>query len=241
MIFTDNKERFNLRADSNISCLITGSKNNSKIRDFGVLVSNIMSVHLDPSLIAQDFTTGSQIIGKLGESFAAWNFYNTNSQLQKQFTVMEQCKRFIPGFVAANNHSVGDSYRCKVSVEYNGKTYGLALSELSDGQKILFVLYSILSNVPDGSTVLIDEPENFLAPGELQPWLDAVHDEWEERGIQFILISHNPKTLNWYHKEAIMLKIAGEPPKIVAEKNSADSSAKLFDKLSEMEWMENGA
>ncbi|MDR0307239.1 MAG: AAA family ATPase [Chitinispirillales bacterium] len=240
-ICTDDGKDLSFSADWNVSGLVTGSRNNSKIIKFGQLMSNVLSVHLNPSLMARDFTAGSQTIGQFGENFAAWNFYNTIRQLNKQLLVFEQCKHFIPGFVTISNPSVGDSYRCKVSVGYNGKTYELALSELSDGQKILFALYSILSNVPDGSTVLIDEPENFLSPGELQPWLNAVNSAWEERDIQFIIISHNPKILNWYHKEAVILKISDKPPRIIAEKNSADPSVSLFDKLREMEWMENGA
>jgi AAA15 family ATPase/GTPase len=178
-ILNDKNETIHLNTDRDNSALVTASSNNSRIRRFGQLVSNIMSVHLCPSLLSADFTIGSQTIGEFGESFSAWNFSNTNRQIQRQPWVFEQCKNFIPGFIAANSHPVGDSYRCKVSIEYNGKPYELALSELSDGQKILFALYSILANVADGSTILIDEPENFLAPSELQPWLDAIHDACE--------------------------------------------------------------
>jgi ABC-type cobalamin/Fe3+-siderophores transport system ATPase subunit len=114
------------------------------------------------------------------------------------------------------------------------------MRELSDGQKMLFVLYSLLANMPDESTLFIDEPENYLAPGELQPWLDAVNDAWEERKIQFIFITHNPKTLNWYHKEAVIFKIEDEPPRIVAEKNANNTSETLFNRLCEMEWQKDG-
>ena len=95
--------------------------------------------------------------------------------------------------------------------------------------------------MPDGSTLIIDEPGSYLAPGELQPWLDAVNDAWEERDIQFILITHNPKTINWHHKEAIVFGIEDEPPQIIAELNSNNTNETLFDRLSEMEWKNNGS
>ena len=238
-IFTENGNMLNFYADQNISGLVTASRNNSKIKLFGELITKIIAVYLTPALIAQDFTVGSQTIGSQGEYFTAWNFQKLNRQPHKQIMVFEQCKSFIPGFIAVYYNSIGDSYRCKASVEYNGKSYELALNELSDGQKILFALYSIIINVPDGSILLIDEPENFLAPTELQPWLDAVNDAWEERNIQFILITHNPKTLNWYHKEAIIFSIVDEPPRIEDVKNSNDTDETLFEKLCEMEWLRN--
>jgi AAA15 family ATPase/GTPase len=154
----------------------------------------------------------------------------------------KQCKNFIPGFVSANSPQNGDVYRWKTRVKYNNEYFELELRELSDGQKTLFALYSLLVNVQDGSTIIIDEPENYLAPSELQPWLDAINDAWEERDIQFILITHNPKTLNWYHKEALIFKIEAEPPRITIEKNDADSTdIPLFNKLSETEWVHRGS
>jgi len=240
-IYTDNGKRLDLNADQNISGLVTASRNNNNIKKFGVLISRLYAVHLDPKLIALDFTVGSQMLGAYGENFTAWNFHKANYQLQKQITLFEQCKNFIPGFIAANSHPVGDAYRYKINIEYNYKTYDLALSELSDGQKILFALYSILINVPDDSTIMIDEPENFLAPSELQPWLNAVNDAYEERNIQFILITHNPKTLNWYHSEAVIFNIVDEPPRIKADKYNNDTNQILYEKLCEMEWLSNGS
>jgi ABC-type cobalamin/Fe3+-siderophores transport system ATPase subunit len=153
----------------------------------------------------------------------------------------KQCENFIPGFVSVNSPQSGDMFRWKVRVKYHENYYELELRELSDGQKALFVLYSLLANIPDGSTLIIDEPENYLAPGELQPWLDAVNDAWEERDIQFILITHNPKTLNWYHRDAVIFKIEDEPPRITAERNGNNSSETLFEKLSGMEWTKDGS
>ena len=156
-------------------------------------------------------------------------------------TAMKNCKSFIPGFVSINCPPSGDMFRWKVRVKYIGRYFDLELRELSDGQKALFVLYSLLANVPNGLTLIIDEPENYLAPGELQPWLDAVNDAWEERDIQFVLITHNPKTLNWYHKEALIFSIEDEPPRIAAERNSNNTTETLFNRLSEMEWGADGS
>lgn len=70
--------------------------------------------------------------------------------------------------------------------------------ELSDGQRCLICLYTILHFVlaQGGATVVIDEPENFISLREIQPWLTAVSDVIEESHSQIILISHHPELIN---------------------------------------------
>jgi predicted ATPase len=190
----------------------------------------------------QDFLQGSRTLGKLGENFPAWRFDRVISQSEKQNWVIERCKNFIPGLVSINNPKSGDMYRLVVRVNFEGKNHDLNFQELSDGQKVLMALYYILANTPDRSTLILDEPENFLAPGELQPWLNAMHDAWEERDIQFIVISHNPITLNWFHNEAFIFEAGGEPPRVTFHRNGGDKEGlTLFNKLCEMEWAANEA
>lgn len=239
---TDDNKSLSFSCDWNTSALVTGSYNNSNIRRFGSMVAQVFAVQFDPVVIAEDFSVGTQTLGLHGENFSAWHFYKTTTQSEKQEIVKNQCKNFIPGFVSINSPQSGDVFRWKIRTNFlnkDNKPSEIALNELSDGQKKLFALYSLIANVPDGSTIFIDEPENYLAPGELQPWLDAVHDAWEEQNIQFILISHNPKTLNWYHEEALIFKVVGTPPRIEVETNAGNTSSALFDRLSEMGWMDS--
>jgi len=74
---------------------------------------------------------------------------------------------------------------------------GFAISELSDGQRCLLALYMILHFlIARGHTVLIDEPDNFIALREIQPWLLAAEESVEDHNGQLILISHHPEILN---------------------------------------------
>jgi ABC-type glutathione transport system ATPase component len=69
--------------------------------------------------------------------------------------------------------------------------------ELSDGQRCLICLYTILHFLlAKGATVLLDEPDNFVALREIQPWLMAATDISEEANAQLLLISHHPEILN---------------------------------------------
>jgi predicted ATPase len=72
-----------------------------------------------------------------------------------------------------------------------------SISELSDGQRCLIVLYMILNFLlAKGRTVLIDEPDNFIALREIQPWLLAAEEAVDDHDSQLILISHHPEVLN---------------------------------------------
>ena len=66
-----------------------------------------------------------------------------------------------------------------------------SFSELSEGQRALVVLYTLLHAVPSDATLCIDEPEEFLSPREIHPWLNRLMDVTEDGG-QALLISHNP-------------------------------------------------
>lgn len=69
--------------------------------------------------------------------------------------------------------------------------------ELSDGQKALIALYTLLHcAVGSGSTICIDEPENFVALAEIQPWLLELNDRIDDGDGQAILVSHHPELIN---------------------------------------------
>ena len=72
-----------------------------------------------------------------------------------------------------------------------------ALNDLSDGQRAIIALYMLMHcGISNESTLLIDEPDNFLALAEIQPWLIKLLDRVEEQNAQIILVSHHPELLN---------------------------------------------
>ena len=237
-MFTDDEKKLAFRSDWKRSGLVVGSSNNSRIRRFGKQVASLYAFHLVPALMKQDVEKPMETLDLYGENFAAWRFLRATQQLMRQARVVEQSKYFIPGLVDIRYIKKGDWHALAVKVEFNGRENDIEFNELSDGQKTLLALYSILANIPNGSTVLVDEPENFLALGELQPWLEAMNDAWEERDIQFIIISHNPRTLNWHNKNAIIFSLEGTPPKVVVERRTDDDDEPLVDKLRLLEWKE---
>jgi len=66
----------------------------------------------------------------------------------------------------------------------------------------MIVLYSLLLGLQDlGHTVFIDEPENYVALPEIQPWLMELNDACADSFTQVILISHHPELIDYLGPE----------------------------------------
>ena len=89
-------------------------------------------------------------------------------------------------------------FRLASSAEEGSASYSIGFNELSDRQKALVCLYAITTFVVDRRTcVFLDEPENFLALPEIQPWVADLRDRVEESGGQVILASHYPELIDY--------------------------------------------
>ncbi len=90
----------------------------------------------------------------------------------------------------------------RIRFKENGKNRIMYdFDELSDGQRMLIMLYTLLNLTErdgmDNLILCIDEPDNFVALREIQPWLGALHDKCIDSDIQVIIISHHPETINY--------------------------------------------
>jgi ATPase subunit of ABC transporter with duplicated ATPase domains len=73
----------------------------------------------------------------------------------------------------------------------------LSFAQLSDGERALIVLYTVLHTLPlIDMTLFVDEPDNYLGLREIQPWLRRLTDECGESDGQAVLISHHPEVMN---------------------------------------------
>lgn len=72
----------------------------------------------------------------------------------------------------------------------------------------------MLNFVVEGNACLfLDEPENYIAIPEIQPWLMELRDRIEDRGGQVILISHHPEIINYLAPElGILFERTGSGP-----------------------------
>jgi predicted ATPase len=106
--------------------------------------------------------------------------------------------------------------------------YEVAFGDLSDGQRVLIVLYTLLSFAQQATLPLVclDEPDNFVALAEIQPWLSGMCQAVEDRGSQALLISHHPELINYLApQDAIVLhRPDGGPARVIPFRSSPGST-----------------
>lgn len=63
----------------------------------------------------------------------------------------------------------------------------------------------------------VDEPGNFVALAEIQPWLTSLVEAAEDHGFQIMLISHHPELVNFLAPERAVLldRLDGGPTRVV--------------------------
>lgn len=136
-------------------------------------------------------------------NFTSWYRYLSQDQ-GLAFQLMSELKNVLPGFYAFKFEAVGEKHRLlKIAFrnEEEKNVVEYSFDELSDGQRMLISLYTILTlvrlNQDCQYTICLDEPENFLALEEIQPWLTELYDICENGQTQGILISHHPEFIDY--------------------------------------------
>ena len=135
------------------------------------------------------------------DNFASWYRYMSQDQ-GKISQLINVLKDVLDGFISFKFEQYSEKYRTlKLRFSTNEDRKNIidySLSELSDGQKVLIALYSLLyCTESEDYTLCIDEPENFLALPEIQPWLRQLYDFCDEGKLQALLISHHPECINY--------------------------------------------
>ena len=112
----------------------------------------------------------------------------------------------IDGLVGFKLEKAGESSRIlKLDFEFGDESdnarqqrFSLSFDQLSDGQRNLVALFTILmAAVEPDATVCLDEPDNYVALREIQPWLVQLRDRIEKQHGQCIMVSHHPEVINY--------------------------------------------
>jgi AAA15 family ATPase/GTPase len=156
-------------------------------------LEQIFIIHLNPSSMKIDMEREEYHPELDLSNYVAWLNYWNNENSEGVFSVVSELKEIIKGFASFKFSQSGTKKILEVKI----KKQLFRFDELSDGQKALIALYTLIYCIPDNALIFIDEPENFLALPEIQPWLNAMRDQCSERSLQAILISHHPSLINF--------------------------------------------
>jgi hypothetical protein len=127
-------------------------------------------------------------------NFGAWYLRQLAVKPGSMFKANQALSSVLPGFMELFEHN--GYLRARFGDETTNHSF--AFVQLSDGQRALIALYVLRYAVAgSGKTLVIDEPDNYVALREIQPWLMEIMDlALRKDGPQVWLISHHPEILN---------------------------------------------
>jgi AAA15 family ATPase/GTPase len=135
------------------------------------------------------------------ENFVSWYRYIFADNQNKLTQLTESLQDILDGFIRFKLERISEKaviLKLIFKTEDSDQNIEYTFGELSDGQKVLVVLYSLFYGLESQDyTLCIDEPENFLALPEIQPWLFQLYDLCSENKLQALLISHHPELIDY--------------------------------------------
>ncbi len=193
--------------DWSVSALATivERPDNKKLTWFKKWVEKLFVVSLQPKAMTSETEEESDWLNRDGTNFASWYRFISQEHQDKIFKLTQQLRNTIPGFHAFKLEQVGKHRILKVGFTGDDETATpiyFDFEQLSDGQRVLIALYSLLLGLQDmGHTVFIDEPENYVSLPEIQPWLMELNDACGDGFPQAVLISHHPELIDYFGPE----------------------------------------
>jgi ABC-type cobalamin/Fe3+-siderophores transport system ATPase subunit len=160
------------------------------------------------------------------ENFVSWYRYLSQEYQGKVIDLVQELRTVLPGFDSFSLRDAGEDVRVLKLLRDVGaalkQTVAFRFDELSDGERILIVLYTLAYGLKGlGYSLFLDEPDNYVCLREIQPWLTALHDACGEGLEQAVLISNHPEVIDylagssgrWFERpDAGPVRVRDEPP-----------------------------
>ena len=175
--------------------------NNKKIIWFRDRIRRLAILKISPNLITSESFQKNPFLTKKMENFVSWYHCIFTDNQNKLAQLTESLQDILDGFVSFKLERISEKaviLKLIFKTEESDPNIEYTFVELSDGQKVLVVLYSLFYGLESQDyTLCIDEPENFLALSEIQPWLFQLYDLCSEGKLQALLISHHPELIDY--------------------------------------------
>jgi predicted ATPase len=172
---------------------------NTKLTRFLDYIRKVVVCGLYPASVQTESTTEDMVLERHARNFAAWyrHVLLERQELVPEFTTA--LRDVIDGFRGIRLEKVGlDTRALMVMFDQFGEKYELRLDEISDGQRALIALYSLIHLAAgQGYTLMLDEPDNYVALPEIQPWLIELADACGDAVPQAVLCSHHPELIDY--------------------------------------------
>jgi predicted ATPase len=171
---------------------------NRRLTAFLDVARRLQVCRLNPASFCNDSPHEEPMLRREGANFSSW-YRHLVQEHGDSFEYRTVLQKTIDDFQKLRLEKVGAEARTLLAVFGTGKEeYELRLEELSDGQRVLLVLYGLLHFLnKSGYLLFVDEPDNFLAASEIQPWLLAAEDAIGEGLPQVVIASHHAEVIDY--------------------------------------------
>lgn len=171
---------------------------NQKLTWFGNWFRLLTVLKPNPQQIGSLAEKDEFILFAGGGNFSAWYHTMSAADKRRDHLLHATLADSLPGFEALNFEFAGPNrWYLRADFVEAGRKLMLYFNELSDGQRLLVLLYSVLHFlVGQDRTVFLDEPDNFISLDEIQPWLLTATDMVDSGSGQLIVVSHHPEIFN---------------------------------------------
>ncbi|HEX5754489.1 MAG TPA: ATP-binding protein [Archangium sp.] len=172
-----------------------------KLRRFASWFERLYVVRIDPRRMTGRSEAEQATPAEDLSNFASWYRHLAQERLNEVVRLRDDLRGIFDGFDALILKSGGEGIRMLRALwrrEASGASVSASdeytFDELSEGQRALIGLYTLLHFLSgSGATLCLDEPDNFVALSEIQPFLLALR---EQEHLQALLISHHPEVIN---------------------------------------------
>jgi predicted ATPase len=190
---------------------------NQKLTAFKKLIEKLIILHLFPSQIPAASSGEADRLTSLGANFASWWRVLSQERPDLVSASNDVLKKVFDNLIGARLVNSGANTRILTLVfgppepdensplEFSRivrENIEFSFDELSDGQRALFILYTLVIGLRDqGYLLFLDEPENYVSLPEIQPWLMELSDACGDGIDQACIISHHPEQINYLGAE----------------------------------------
>lgn len=190
------------RTKSGLSVVFARDDNNKLTRFKKDIQSILVVVKPLAPMISPESRGEDERLEPNAANFVSWYRYISRQDIGRQHELFERLREILPGFSSFSVRGLPDAPAVMMANFRAGhpqtRETSYRFDELSDGQRALLLLYTLLYGAPgETRSLFIDEPGNFLGLAEVQPWLTAALDAAGENLEQVVLISHNSEIINY--------------------------------------------
>lgn len=211
----EGKVEFNVAWSRSFLPSVAEREDNTKLIQFRKWLGGILNIKANPldiaSVAIQEVRQPSSDLG----NFASWLRYLKQSADDESYErYRDDLMDCIPDLTGISFREMGDNAK-ELVVRMKDVKEPFRFAELSDGQKLLLAYYAVMHFAArESSVVCLDEPDNYLSLGELQPVIETLREQSGGDGAtQFLVASHHPEFYRQFAMEdGYLLKRTGATP-----------------------------